>query len=82
MTICELTLVGLGGGGKQEGVASGDEGDLLRAEGGDGLSEVVDAVSVTVFLVYTVELLQLLLLLLDISIGGGNLFVQRGELFH
>jgi hypothetical protein len=73
LTICELTLGGGGVEGELEFVTTVDELALLRAEGGDGLSEEVDFSKVGVACV--VQLLQLLLLILDISIDGGNLCV-------
>ena len=80
LTTCELTLVGLGGEGEPKFSSLVDELALFRAEGGDGRLEQVGHLRVGV--ACAVQLHQFLLLLLDLSSDGGNLFFQRGELFH
>ena len=74
-----LTLGGLIGEGGLEMVTTGEEGDLLRVESDEGL---LDGLDVGSFLAIAciVQLLQLMLLLLDVSSGGGNIFIQRDEL--
>jgi len=73
MTMCELTLVGLGGDVVLEFVTTVDELALIRAEGGDGLSEEVDDVFVlsSLLLLHPFGLLRF-----DISNDGGNLIIQ------
>ena len=68
--MCELTLVGLCG---EDGPSVGVEAFQCFVEDGDGLSEDVD----DAFVVSSPQLiLQLLLILLDISSDGGNLIIQ------